>query len=127
METSEILDKAADEMMIREWTRGTGGWMRGKPADALRMVCLEGALMAATGMRMRGGSPETGFNECSAMIALKRHMNRTLPAEELIHTGYHVTFEWNDRYGDQDRAIELLRGAAKHERECEAKADARTA
>lgn len=102
MNTSDILNKAADLLQSGGWTGGTDGMRVNGPH------CLEGAIQAATGA-------EPGFygpNEypylfthpCPAGDAVKAHLN-LLPDRDV--------YEWNDADGrTAEQVIEVLRATA---------------
>lgn len=84
MQTSEVLNKAADEIEKRGWMKGAG-WIvtrgsKASPDDA--PVCLEGGIMAALGMRITVPEGADVTDEhfeplwtCPAYLAVLRHID----------------------------------------------------
>lgn len=110
MRISEVLDKAADAIQERGWEKG-GGWHDPRPEHAGRPVCLEGAIQAASGMRIYGTSPNWRkvFKGCDAYQAMGAYLELDLSCQDL--------YDWNDFSArTQDQVIEVLRAAAAVER-----------
>ncbi|HJR88969.1 MAG TPA: hypothetical protein VJ782_02285 [Aeromicrobium sp.] len=105
MNTSEILNKAADLIEEQEgWTSGSG-W----PGEAeyggseTGGLCLEGGIMAALGIKF-GQRWDDTFKTCPAVHAVNAYLER--PAG-------HALYGWNDMPGrTADEVVEVLRAAA---------------
>lgn len=127
MNTSEVLDKAADEIERRGWARGAG-WMH-ESSTADDQVCMEGAIMAALGLRLpddeHDDEPLRPLYTCPAYRAVSDYLNRE-PAG-IKPDGFGFTGEplywWNDEVASSASVvIEVLRAAAMVERTREAAA-----
>lgn len=121
MKTSEILNRAADAIQERGWTQGTSGWhQEGTP------LCLEGALIAATGIDYRAdGADNTKafdeFHTCPAYVAVKDYLVSTGHEEVMslykncapfTHDGLDVWL-YNDNVAESaEDVIAVLRAAA---------------
>lgn len=117
-DTSEILDKAADELLIRGWVRGGEGWVDHNTGPN-QPVCVEGALQAAIGLMHTS-------SEFYTHPAYKRVEDAVVTNESVVSvaTGHALNvvspYLWNDHVAkDAGEVIELLRGLAKQEREKE--------
>lgn len=121
MNTSEVLDRAADEIERRGWSQGTGWFPR---SDESTPVCAEGALRLACGFGGGVGLDGAWFDLASkraACDALSAYLTDRFP--ECINqvTGAVIPFSWNDaRSRTQAEVIEVLRAAAMVERTREA-------
>ncbi len=104
MNTSEVLNRAADLIEERGWVRGEGwpGQEVYGGADNTQL-CLEGAIMAALGIDMTatlGGE----LRECLAYQAVHRHLELD-PMRRL--------YTWNDHPSrTAGEVVEVLRAAA---------------
>lgn len=124
MKTSEVLDKAADEIERRGWVQGTG-WLSpaSSPADP---VCLEGAIMAAIGMRIDEDESvdDTQFTPlvtCPAYRAMTDYLGRLPVTANPSGFEGQPLYWWNDEDAvDADHVVEVLRAAAMVERTKEA-------
>jgi hypothetical protein len=112
MQTSEVLNKAADQIQERGWKSGAG-WVvtRGSeasPDDA--PLCLEGGIMAALGMRITVPEGDDVTDEhfeplwkCPAYLAVQRYIDTDDPR----------LYYWNDRpHRTADEVIAALRATA---------------
>jgi hypothetical protein len=98
MNTSEVLNRAADLIEERGWTQGGSGWGIGGQA-----LCLEGGILAALGYRWEASDWSfEEFPECPAYTAVADYLDYR---SEL--------YQWNDE-GNRtaDEVIEALRAAA---------------
>lgn len=121
MRLSEQLNTAADTIETRGWTKGVQGWGF-NPGWGDRPLCIEGGLLAASSevyqiamtqsLTMVDGSMTTTmslgedylrFTQCPLYQAVREYLD--MPKGSLLHG-------WNDTLADQDRVIEVLRGAA---------------
>lgn len=113
LKTSEVLDLAADKIQQHGWIKHTGwyatddfrGRVLGHNDPAL---CLEGALMAAIGLRMGENTNVVDpVRSCPAYAAVQDYLEHTpLPL-----------YIWNDLpERTAAEVIEVLRGAAAVER-----------
>jgi hypothetical protein len=106
MNTSEILNKAADILQVRGWAGGVGaaqGW-HPNPAETTP-VCVEGALRLANGTDWR---PE------AAVDALRDYLRDLYPECINPHCAKGIiVFAWNDQPGrTESEVIEVLRACA---------------
>lgn len=103
MNTSEVLNKAADLIEERGWTRGGNGWNLGGP------LCLEGGIMVAAGLARIGE-----VNHCPAALAVVDYLG---PENCTITSPFSgkVTRSWvwnDDRSRTATEVIGVLRAAA---------------
>ena len=108
--TSELLNRAADEIQKYGWTTGEDGWFRDKNAG----LCLEGGILAAMGLEFGVGNPED-FWACPAYNAVADYLGL-----EQGWDGSREVWRWNDGaivsphagVATAEKVIEVLRGAA---------------
>lgn len=101
MNTSEVLNRAADLIQERGWTAGPIGWGVGESS-----LCIEGALSAASVVSWH--DDVRTFRACPAVRAVQGYLG----TEDAL-------WQWNDAWdgrGDfvrtQSEVIEVLRAAA---------------
>ena len=108
--TSELLNRAADEIEKYGWTTGIEGWYKDDRYGS--GLCIEGGILAAMGLRW-GQVDLEEFHACPAYRAVSDYLGlKREQGEEL--------FEWNDGLHDfadsgaesMEHVIEVLRGAA---------------
>jgi hypothetical protein len=109
MNTSEVLNKAADLIQERGWITGGDGWAdEDSQAPGL---CLEGAIMAAAGLRFIGEVPQ-----CPAYRAVADYLGDevcTLRVPACNYVSPTRLYIWNDESGrTASEVIEVLRAAA---------------
>lgn len=105
MRTSEVLNRAADLIEERGWTRGINGWRGG--ANGL---CLEGAIGAAASIPNDGGE-RLGLYACPAYWAVANYLDRD-PTPRIVPIK-DTLWAWNDtRDRTAAEVIEVLRAAA---------------
>ena len=108
MRTSEVLNKAADLIQERGWTRG-GGWLISDDPTTSPKLCLEGALQAAAGIpavlaRDAGDLSYRINHECPAGRAVRAYL------ADQHNKGL---FLWNDHLPrTAEQVIEVLRATA---------------
>jgi hypothetical protein len=108
MRTSEVLDRAADLIEERGWTKGAGGWQGDR-------LCIEGAIHAAAGMKTHPVIDWPLTNLCPAGLALRDHLSlgafthERRPWPDL--TGSPLS-RWNDNAESAGEVIAALRAAA---------------
>jgi hypothetical protein len=101
MNTSEVLNRAADLIEERGWTKGTGGWPGHR--NHCGPLCLEGGLLATLGVDWSDPSAVCDAQYTHAWKAMADYVGRT-PL---------FLFMWNDVQGrTQAEVIEVLRAAA---------------
>jgi hypothetical protein len=102
MQTSEVLNKAADLIEERGWSpRGNNGAWHPKPGSTTPL-CVEGALRLAAGRR-----------DQDALDALSGYLNDRYPECFNPFSGRVLPFSWNDRTGrTSSEVIEVLRACA---------------
>jgi hypothetical protein len=105
VETSEVLNRAADLIEERGWVRGQG-WpgvssaLTGEVYEGTAL-CLEGGVMAALGVSGHAGYD--AWFHCPARVAV----------QEYLAIGQTAPFHWNDREGRTvGEVIEVLRACA---------------
>jgi hypothetical protein len=111
METSEVLNRAADLIQERGWGQGSDTWT--VAGDGL---CIEGAIAAVA---------EIPTMVCGRIVAPSRPALEACPAyravaEHLAERHHDSLWRWNDhRTRTADEVIEVLRAAAaiEHARE----------
>lgn len=108
MNTSEVLDKAADEIQRR-------GWVQGGYDDALGL-CLESALSLAHDGTVGAAAWEVA-NTCPAGLAVRSYLQL---GAEWRHSCSDSLWNWNDCRDTSSEVIEVLRAAAMVERTREA-------
>lgn len=120
LKTSEVLDLAADKIQQHGWTQFHGWAATPQWANAVDLgsspggeLCLEGGIMAATGLRLgEEGVHADSVVHCPAYAAVLEYLE--MPAHQRL-------FFWNDRPSrSAAEVIEVLRGAAAVERVREA-------
>ena len=107
--TSELLNRAADEIQKYGWTTGEDGWFRDKNAG----LCLEGGILAAMGLNI-GQMDLFEFWACPAYNAVADYLGLEQRA------GNREVWRWNDGaivsphagVATAEKVIEVLRGAA---------------
>jgi hypothetical protein len=108
--TSEVLNKAADLIEQRGWTKGCG-WQLTDFDNGTDAICLEGAIQLAAGF------PAVPQSE-AAMLADRV---RFCPAGQAVvtyladadrHDRNGWLFTWNDQRSDAAEVIEVLRACA---------------
>ena len=101
MNTSEILDRAADLIEERGWTQG---WYCGPTGE----LCAAGAMFVAIGLRPAGWTAPEHPAHRRAMVAFERHLMDTFD--------YFGAHNWNDEPGrTQAEVVNALRAAARAE------------
>jgi len=125
VETSEVLDLAADEIERRGWQRG-GGWLSPISLDT-DAVCLEGGIIAAIGLRLDENDPSdhkfTPLLTCPAYRAVTEYLGRIPAYVRPDGSGFEgqPLYYWNDdEAADAEHVIATLRAAAAVERAREA-------
>lgn len=118
MNTSEVLDKAADLVQEQGWWQSPNGWPRAarQPAG----LCLEGGIMAALGVTFDSDPSLEEFTACPAYRAVQSYLGLS---HELDEDGQAVEplWRWNDDLTRKAaEVIEVLRAAAMVERTREA-------
>lgn len=110
MNTSDVLNLAADLIEERGWQTGPFGWENDRP------LCLEGAIAVASDLGAHDSRRMHAlYNGCAAYNAVARYLELpenpyTRPCTE-DHHGF--LWMWNDNNaGSQDRVVEVLRAAA---------------
>jgi len=105
---SETLNRAADLIEERGWTRG-GGWPTTDDEGA--PLCLEGGIMAALGLRFNDDAREVDVETCPAYRAvhvyLELHDDRDVEGWPVV-----PLWMWNDDRETAAEVIEVLRAAA---------------
>lgn len=102
MQTSEVLNRAADLIEERGWTTGSKGWAY-KPNDPL---CLEGGLIAASGMTWDDLDPAE-FYQCPAYLAVEDYLDLREGRE------FREAWQWNDaEHRTASEVVEVLRACA---------------
>jgi hypothetical protein len=106
LKTSETLNKAADLIEERGWTKGPTGW-----AFKDQPLCLEGGILAAMGMNMGkmvtslGGTES--FRACPAYSAVRDYLKETRNYKG------RTIYLYNDMLASgKEEIIEILRAAA---------------
>jgi hypothetical protein len=103
---SETLNKAADLIEERGWTTGPDGWAHIRRES--EPLCLEGALMAASGMNR--SDIHAFYTDCPAYDAVADYLDRDpLPRVAPISG---ALWQWNDSQNSAEEVIEVLRAAA---------------
>lgn len=112
MQTSEVLNRAADLIEERGWTRGSWGGGSG------RALCLEGGIIAALGSQFDDPSFNYDkFSACPAYVAVENYL---VSAGRLADDD--SLWAWNDDMPDMEPVIAVLRAAALVEETKEADA-----
>lgn len=107
MQTSDVLNKAADLIERNGWTDGPRGWPR--TPDETRALCLEGGIMAASGISWRD-LDVSQFATCPAYVAVQNYLGMT---PGLDHEGTAVDPLWRFNDGSAaERVVGVLRAAA---------------
>jgi hypothetical protein len=131
MNTSEVLNRAADLIEERGWGKGVG-WV-----ESDSTICLEGAIWAAQGHSIVSLPPWWEVESCGAGQAIRSYLNLSAdcclpwvdyskPVDEWL-TPTTRLFMWNDHPSrTAEEVIETLRAAAVIEAAKE-NADARVA
>lgn len=119
MNTSEVLNRAADLIEEHGWTQGTHGWPRGNGEHA--PLCLEGGMIAALGRNWRD-LDVNAFWDCPAYRAVKSYLGdrcrNALTGEDDADL-----WAWNDTVASTaSEVIEVLRAVAVIEAAREAEA-----
>ena len=118
MQTSEVLNRAADLIETHGWVRGADGWAHAP--EHVGSLCLEGGIDAAMGGIYDRTVGE--FVNCPAYRAVAAYLTAPEGAdymESYIDTYLEVQiptmrlWRWNDAYPkDASEVIEVLRAAA---------------
>lgn len=117
MNTSDILNKAADLIEQRGWRRSE--W--GLDSDTAPL-CVEGAICAAMGLTNHG---EIDRQSCPAYVAVKTHLGARCRNDVVPDAADAEVWAWNDTVAESAaEVIEVLRATALIEaaRETEAAA-----
>ena len=111
MNTSEVLNRAADVIEERGWTQG--GDSNDQPWDGPNGVCLEGGIAAAAGLDRRfGGFPDL-YNGCPAYEAVVSHLGLNPMPKRGGAPIMDAVWQWNDKPGrTASEVIEVLRACA---------------
>jgi hypothetical protein len=111
MNTSEVLNTAADLIEERGWTTGTSGWASSGP------LCTEGAICAAMGIEF--DAVDVDFTECPAYLAVMDHLGDAVPCASTDPEKVPVLWAWNDECDLRGKdlrtaseVIEVLRATA---------------
>lgn len=114
MNTSDVLNKAADLIEERGWVQGPGWDWDGRGGTPL---CLEGAIGAASGIR--GADTHRPFNECDAGRAVRAYLDMTPNIAPRIewtaapNLSNSPLYRWNDQWHrTAAEVIEVLRATA---------------
>jgi hypothetical protein len=107
MNTSEVLNRAADLIQSRGWTQeAKGGWFPEPNADT--PVCAEGAIRLAVAEAGMWATAKT-----SICHALSDYLGDLYPECFNPISGRVIVFNWNDRKGrTAEQVLEAMRAAA---------------
>lgn len=106
MQTSEILNKAADLIEERGWTKGVQGWT--EDPEHRGKLCMEGGISAASGV---GRNDFWAFLDCPAYRAVAGYLG--VDVEGIKRGSGRGVWEFNDASGrTANEVIEVLRAAA---------------
>src|SRR4051812_13352771 len=98
--TSTVLDLAADAIQMAGWAQGNGGWT-GVGTGGL---CLEGGIMAATGLRL------AHMRQCSAYRAVVEYLSAFVADVDDAFAG--EAWYFNDQIAETvDDVLGVLRSA----------------
>lgn len=101
MNTSDVLNRAADLIEERGWAKGEG-WYQGDDSASL---CLEGGIQAALGIRDEDYESDDEFRSCPAYKAVASYLG-------LSRRDQYV-YDFNDNDGrTQAEVVEVLRASA---------------
>jgi hypothetical protein len=103
MNTSEVLNQAADVLQVRGWCQAPaeGGWF--PDPEATTPVCLEGAIRIAAGTVRK--------QEVTAVV--RDYLTSRHPESINPFSGHVIPFAWNDEDGrTAAEVIEVLRACA---------------
>jgi hypothetical protein len=103
--TSEVLNRAADLIEERGWTKG-GGWPTADDEGAA--LCLEGGIMAALGLHF--DKDDDDVEQCPAYRAV--HFYLGLKWGDVADWPQDPLWTWNDDHGSEESVIEVLRATA---------------
>ena len=108
MQTSEVLNKAADLIEERGWVRGPSGWISGGTGR----LCLEGAILGA--LRVDAVADRTPLWTCPAYTAVSTYLGRDVsPREADPNLPTEMLWDWNDNVAKSaPHVVEVLRAAA---------------
>lgn len=96
MQTSEVLNTAADLIESRGWVQGTSGWDKGAGG-----LCLEGGILAAMGLDRANVADFGVWIDCPARHAVRSYLDDPAP------------YDWNDEPGrTASEVVEVLRACA---------------
>lgn len=120
MKTSNILDKAADEIERRGWHQGGFISEPNNGGMATCKVCALGAIILAAGERPSGLILALRGRAVDAAATLAKHLALQVDSDEIFeHQGLiqAVGNEWNDNAAQTaEQVIDALRDAAAAER-----------
>lgn len=88
MNTSEVLNRAADLIEERGWRVGPFGWP--ESVESTEPLCLEGAILAALGLDIESASVDRESdvpNTCPAGLAVREYLGLSVEVD---------LYEWND-------------------------------
>lgn len=114
MNTSEVLNRAADLIEERGWKRGGMGWpMPDRPQMGL---CLEGGIMAASGQTYLDVNFDDlwtcpAYRAVQAYLHLSEVMERHRPTDDYLQPAEPL-WRWNDHQDDAEQVIATLRATA---------------
>ncbi|MGD9753305.1 MAG: hypothetical protein AB7W59_20110 [Acidimicrobiia bacterium] len=112
MNTSDVLNTAADLLEERGWTQVQGwGWEKG-----LSNLCLEGGILIASGIDMHTTTVFRDLNTCPAATAVREYLTLE-PMDPNWHSGdpreTGPLWCWNDAIGrTAEQVIATLRATA---------------
>lgn len=104
MNTSEILNRAADLIEERGWSKGVDAWT----PESGGGLCLEGAIMAAAGITRHIDAPN-----CHAYRSVRLHLGDRCRNAVLPGADDDRLWAWNDTVArTAEEVIEVLRACA---------------
>ena len=108
MNTSEVLNRAADLIEERGWRQGPAGWDN----DQGSRLCLEGGILAALETSFSDIDLREWFMDCPAYVAVANYLE--LPSgRDLAGHDNRAIWRFNDDPGrTQSEVVEVLRACA---------------
>lgn len=116
MNTSEVLNKAADLIEERGWAAG-GGWITSVTVDQVTPVCLEGGVMGAMGLvapPRLSNADLVGLWTCPAYKAVSDYLGLdSTPRTDVDGEPTEPLWRWNDHTSrSASEVVEVLRATA---------------